>query len=207
MRRARLFGKNTTQKRFTALVEQQAPGLYRLAYARLGNRHDAEDVLQATFLKAYRNFGTFKEGTNAQCWLATILINTVRDHIRVLKRLPAITSTDDETLDQSALEDTAAADPSQALIDQEIDPQLQKALQTLPEVFLAPVLLRDLHDLTYQEIARVLDVPIGTVMSRLSRGRRLLREKLKGSTLSRDGVATSSANAGTSAGGRSNEVR
>jgi len=163
------------------LVESHASGLYRLAYGRLGNRQDAEDVVQDSFVKAYRAQSSFKEGTNAEAWLTTILINTIRDHIRKVTRAPSVLSIEEAKDAGVQLPDKQTAGVEQALIDSELDPELQAALQSLPDAFLTPVLLRDVHDLSYQEIAGVLDIPMGTVMSRLSRGRQMLRDKLKNS--------------------------
>ena len=180
-----MFWQSHRDKKFTVLVQNQAAGLYRLAYGRLGNRQDAEDVLQETFLKAYRSIGTFQDGSNAQAWISTILVNTIRDHIRRLRRQPAAVSLEEASdSDASLLEDAQTSGPEQTLIDSEIVPALQRALQSLPDAFLMPVLLRDLHDLSYARIAQVLDVPMGTVMSRLSRGRQMLRDRLKESELS-----------------------
>jgi RNA polymerase sigma-70 factor (ECF subfamily) len=163
------------------LVESHASGLYRLAYGRLGNRQDAEDVVQDSFVKAYRAQSSFKEGTNVEAWLTTILINTIRDHVRRVTRTPSVLSIEEAKESGVQLPDRQTAGVEQALIDSELDPELQAALQSLPDTFLTPVLLRDVHDLTYQEIAGVLDIPMGTVMSRLSRGRQMLRDRLKNS--------------------------
>ena len=149
--------------------------LYRMAYARLNRAEDAEDVVQETYLKAFRAFDTFREGTNAKAWLIRILLNTIRDHVRKENRtLPVIPL--DETIQIS---NQHSSSPEQQLCANEIDSQLLEALQALPEIFLAPLLLRELQSLSYQEIANTLDIPIGTVMSRLSRARDLLRSKLE----------------------------
>lgn len=162
------------QRQFKEITYGYFDGLYRLAYARLSNAEDAEDVVQETFCKAFRAFDSFREGSNSKAWLVRILVNTIRDHIRK----------DSRTLQAVPLDEAIHApisrhpSPEDQLTENELDPELQAALQSLPESFLSPFLLRELHGLSYQEIANVLDVPIGTVMSRLSRARDMLRKKL-----------------------------
>lgn len=147
-----------------------------MAYARLSNAEDTEDVLQETYLKAFRAFDSFKEGSNAKSWLIQILLNTIRDHIRKENRnLTAV------LLDENAqVLNQHSPSPEQLLCKNEFDSPLLEALQSLPEAFLTPLLLREIQSFSYQEIASTLDIPIGTVMSRLSRGRDLLRKKLIG---------------------------
>lgn len=162
------------QKRFKDLTYGYFESLYRMAYARLGIAEDTEDVLQETYLKAFRAFDTFREGTNAKAWLIQILLNALRDHIRkeyrTLQAVPL-----DETIQVTSQQFPS---PEQQLCANELDSRLLEALQSLPEIFLTPLLLRELQSLSYQEIASTLDIPIGTVMSRLSRARDLLRNKL-----------------------------
>lgn len=179
-----MFWRNPKEKQFRALIDREAPALYRLAFARLGNAHDAEDVVQECFLKAYRSINSFREGTNVHAWLTTILINTIRDHIRKVTREPSVSSLDEETEDGPIqIPDPTEVGPEQRIIQGELDGVLLKALHSLPDSFLMPVLLRDLHDYSYQQVAQVLDIPIGTVMSRLSRARQMLRAKLKGESI------------------------
>jgi RNA polymerase sigma-70 factor (ECF subfamily) len=174
-----LFWKTGKQSKFQQLVNDHAAGLFRLAYAKLGNRQDAEDVVQEAFLKAYRGFDSLKEGGNTNGWMVTVLLNTMRDHIRQRVRTPVVSLDEESEGRKHEIADAATPGPEQLLIEAEIDRDLENALRSLPEQFLTAILLRDFHDLSYQEIARVLDVPVGTVMSRLSRGRQLLRDKLK----------------------------
>lgn len=162
------------QRRFKDLTYGYFESLYRMAYARLSNAEDTEDVLQETYLKAFRAFDTFREGTNAKAWLIQILLNAIRDHIRKEHRtLQAIPL--DETIHVTSQQFPS---PEQQLCANELDSHLLEALRSLPEIFLSPLLLRELQSLSYQEIATTLDIPIGTVMSRLSRARDLLRNKL-----------------------------
>ena len=139
---------------------------------------DAEDLVQDTYLKAFRASGQFERGTNLKAWLFTILHNTFRNMRRHSARNPV--DVDSETVERAV--DAVALDhtPEQLLTRDTLDADLQAALDALPEAFRQAVWLRDVEEFPYAEIARMLDVPIGTVMSRISRGRRLLYERLAG---------------------------
>ena len=137
---------------------------------------DAEDLVQETYLKAFRAAGQFDRGTNLKAWLFTILHNTFRNLRRHDVRSPV--DVDSETVEQAA--DLLAQEhtPEQLLTRDTLDADLQAALDALPDSFRQAVWLRDVEEFSYAEIARILGVPIGTVMSRISRGRRLLYERL-----------------------------
>jgi len=162
------------QRKFKDITYGYFDGLYRMAFARLSSAEDAEDVVQETYLKAFRAFDTFREGTNSKAWLIRILVNSIRDHIRkdgrTVQSVPL-----DESIQSS---NSHFPNPEELLCRNEIDPELQSALRSLPETFLTPFLLRELQALSYREIATALDIPIGTVMSRLSRARDMLRKSL-----------------------------
>jgi RNA polymerase sigma-70 factor (ECF subfamily) len=158
--------------------------LYRLAYSRLGNAQDAEDVIQETYLKAFRGFAAVRDRSSAKNWLTQILINAVRDHRRREKRV--VKTVDLETLDEELLNDSNQCSPEEALCRSEIDPLLLRALTGIPESFLTPLLLREIYESSYDQIASILDIPIGTVMSRLYRGRRMLRHALSPETIADD---------------------
>ena len=136
---------------------------------------DAEDLVQDTYLKAFRSSAQFERGTNLKAWLFTILHNTFRNMRRHDGRSPI--DVDSELVEQAA---NAAheLDPEQILTRATLDADLRAALDGLPESFRQAVWLRDVEELSYAEIADVLDVPIGTVMSRISRGRRMLHDQL-----------------------------
>jgi RNA polymerase sigma-70 factor (ECF subfamily) len=138
---------------------------------------DAEDLVQDTYLKAFRSAHQFERGTNLKAWLFTILHNTYRNMRRHDVRSPV--DVDSEAIDRAA--DAAASErtPEQLLTRATLDADLQGALDDLPEAFRQAVWLRDVEELSYAEIAAVLDVPMGTVMSRISRGRRMLFEGLQ----------------------------
>ena len=137
---------------------------------------DAEDLVQDTYLKAFRASAQFERGTNLKAWLFTILHNTFRNMRRHDGRNPI--EVDSDVVEQA--EDLAAQDhsPEQLLTRATLDADLQAALDALPEAFRQAVWLRDVEEFSYAEIADMLQVPIGTVMSRISRGRRMLYERL-----------------------------
>lgn len=150
--------------------------LFRLAYARIGNTQDAEDIVQDTYLKAYRAFAGLRQRDRIKSWLTHILINTVRDHRR--KGLRAVPTIDiSEMAEDSVYEPTQISSEEQLCRD-EIDPMLSNALQSIPDTFVTPLILREIHGASYEEIAQILDIPMGTVMSRLFRARSLLRNAL-----------------------------
>ena len=132
------------------------------------NAHDAEDLVQETFLRAYRGFDRFQPGTNIRAWLFTILHRVRADAFRRAGRSP-------RTVEMIA-EGPAVPAPQEALASGAED--IERALAALPEVFRVAVVLRDVEELSYDEIAAALAIPVGTVMSRIHRGRGLLRTAL-----------------------------
>jgi len=149
--------------------------LYGTALRLTRNGSDAEDLVQDTYLKAFRFADSFERGTNLKAWLFTILHNTHRNRRRHGSRDPV--DIDSEVVD-AAPDAGEARSPEDLLLRATIDADLQAALDDLPERYREAVWLRDVEELTYQEIASALDVPMGTVMSRISRGRRLLHDHL-----------------------------
>jgi RNA polymerase sigma-70 factor (ECF subfamily) len=154
--------------------------LYATALRLTRSPSDAEDLVQDTYLKAFRAARQFQPGTNLKAWLFTILQNTFRNARRDRGREPV--DVDSETVERAPVR-ADAPDPEQRLIAQSLDAELREALDALPPAFREAVWLRDVEDLAYAEIAQVLDVPMGTVMSRISRGRRLLQQALQASRL------------------------
>jgi len=151
-------------------------GLYGTAMRLTRRPQDAEDLVQDTYLKAFRAAKQFERGTNLKAWLFTILHNTFRNKIRHDGRNPV--DVNSETVEQAA---DAAGDertPETLLTRATLDGDLQSALDGLPEAFRQAVWLRDVEEFSYAEIAGIVGVPIGTVMSRISRGRRLLHDGL-----------------------------
>jgi RNA polymerase sigma-70 factor (ECF subfamily) len=160
----------TRDERFEAEVLPHLRSLFGTAYRMTGNAHDAEDLVQETFLRAHRAFDKFEPGSNARAWLHTILVRVRTDLYRRSKRRP-------ETVELVG-DGPGVAAPQDALASGRED--LERALLSLPEVFRDAVVLRDVQELSYAEIAAALGVPIGTVMSRIHRGRALLRQALAG---------------------------
>jgi RNA polymerase sigma-70 factor, ECF subfamily len=153
-----------------------ADALYRSALRLTRNTAEAEDLVQDTYLKALRAGHRFEPGTNLRAWLFTILMNTYRNTRR--DRARDVVEIDSDVVEQAEMRSGAGGTPEQELLRQTLDADLQAALDGLPEQFREAVWLRDVEEFTYAEIAEMLAVPAGTVMSRISRGRRLLHERL-----------------------------
>src|SRR5690348_17313729 len=151
--------------------------LYGTALRLTRRPQDAEDLVQDTYLNAFRASHQFERGTNLKAWLFTILHNTFRNMRRNLVRNPI--EVDSEAVDRAADDTAGEHTPEQLLTRATLDADLQAALDALPDSFRQAVWLRDVEELSYAEIAQVLAVPIGTVMSRISRGRRALYEGLQ----------------------------
>jgi RNA polymerase sigma-70 factor (ECF subfamily) len=150
--------------------------LYGMALRLTRNPADAEDLVQDTYLKAFRSAGQFQRGTNLKAWLFTILHNTWRNRRRDTRRDPV--DVDTAIVEQATAASAPQATPEDLLMSRTLDADLQAALDALPDVFREAVWLRDVEELSYAEIAAVLDVPLGTVMSRIARGRRALYDRL-----------------------------
>jgi RNA polymerase sigma-70 factor, ECF subfamily len=144
--------------------------IYRTAVGLLGNRDEAEDLAQDVFLQAWKSFHRFEPGTNMRAWLHKILVNRAHDFRRKLFRLNQFGNKDDE------IEDIQA---EVQVPDHLSNRQVVDALSKVPAPFRETIVLADVREFSYQEIAGMLGIPIGTVMSRLSRGRKLLRSALE----------------------------
>jgi len=176
-----MFGRPTpADPAFADEVLMHLDPLYATAMRLTRNRPDAEDLVQDTVVKALRFASQFKRGTNLRAWLYTILHNTWRNRRRDASR--EAVDVDSERVEQAASgpDGPIALDtPERILLRGTLDADLQDALDSLPEAFREAVWLRDVDEFTYAEIAEMLAIPIGTVMSRISRGRRLLFERLR----------------------------
>ena len=168
-------------------AEQAMPymgALYSAALRMTRNPADAEDLVQETYLRAYRGFGGFTEGTNLKAWMYRILTNTYINSYRAKQRRPDETELDEgEDLylfrRLGGLEAVHAGRSAEdELMDFFTDAEVKQAIEDLPEGFRMAVLLADVEGFSYKEIAEMLDIPIGTVMSRLHRGRKALQKQL-----------------------------
>ena len=169
-----------TPDAFSAEVLGLLQPLYATALRLTRHRANAEDLVQDTMVKALRFRDRFEAGTNLKAWLYTILHNTWRNRRRDAAR--STVDVDSEVVDEAASLPgglLALETPERILLRETLDVDLQAALDELPAAFREAVWLRDVEEFTYAEIAAMLDVPIGTVMSRISRGRKALFERLK----------------------------
>ncbi|HMD47248.1 MAG TPA: sigma-70 family RNA polymerase sigma factor [Acidimicrobiales bacterium] len=172
------------QARFSELTMEFMPALYSAALRMTRNRADAEDLVQETYLKAYRGFGGFTEGTNLKAWLYRILTNTYINSYRAAKRRPEVADVEDveDLYLYHRLATTDGNGPGRSAEDEALDSftddEVKAAIESLPEAFRMAVLLADVEGFSYKEIAEITDVPIGTVMSRIHRGRRALQKAL-----------------------------
>ena len=170
------------QADFEGDAMQYAGQLYSAALRMTRNPADAEDVVQETFLKAYRAYDTFKAGTNLKAWLYRILTNTYINRYRKAQRRPSeveLGELQDLYLFKRIGESSGASvSAEEEVLARFVDTDVKQALESLPEHFRMPVLLADVEGFSYKEIAEILDIPIGTVMSRLHRGRKALQKKL-----------------------------
>jgi len=154
--------------------------VYTAALRLIRDRDDANDLVQETILRAYRSFHQFTAGTNCRAWLFTILYNNFRDQYRQKNREhPCCSSEIEQELEAHILRDYApSGNPEELLSDRMLGRRIASVLQELPEEFREAVILVDVQELNYQEVAQVLGIPLGTVKSRVSRGRALMRTAL-----------------------------
>lgn len=172
------------QAQFAEQAMQYMSSLYSAALRMTRNPSDAEDLVQETYLKAYRAFGTFKEGTNLKAWLYRILTNTYINSYRARRRRPEQTDLDEveDLYLYRRLGGLEAANAGRSAEEQVLEHftegDVKAAVEALPDQFRMAVLLADVEGFSYKEIADILEVPIGTVMSRLHRGRKALQKTL-----------------------------
>jgi RNA polymerase sigma-70 factor (ECF subfamily) len=152
--------------------------LYRAALRLTGQRADADDIVQETFLRAFKSFHRFNPGTNCRAWLFTIMRNAFLNRVRAAGREVLEDDMDRHELERTLLAGLEVPGPEEAFFQTVLHGDVDRALKKLPLAFREAVILADLEGLSYREIAEVLGCPVGTVMSRLSRGRRLLRAAL-----------------------------
>ena len=169
---------------FAERAMEYAPQLYSTALRMTRNAADAEDLVQETMMRGYRSFETFEEGTNLRAWLYRILTNAFINRYRSKQRRPVETDLADvedlylykrvATLENAAV--TLSAEDQ--FLDLFTDDEVKSAVEDLPDTFKLPVILADVEGFAYKEIAEMLDIPVGTVMSRLHRGRKAMQKQL-----------------------------
>ena len=172
------FGKDavdTKVRTFELTMWPHMRAAYNLARWLVRNDHDAEDIVQESFMKAYKAQESFR-GSEAKTWMLSIVRNTAIDFMRRYKASPTT------TLSEPGYEPKDdAPDPERVLLQQTRRDQVRQAISHLEPEFREPIVLREIEGMSYKEIAAVLDIPMGTVMSRLSRARNLLLVELRGS--------------------------
>ncbi|MFW5968888.1 MAG: sigma-70 family RNA polymerase sigma factor [Persicimonas sp.] len=175
-------GDESKMQVFQETAMEHLDELYATALRYTKNEKDAEDLVQETFLKAYNNWDRFEQGTNCRAWLFTILTNTFINKYRRKKKEREILNSDDlKPIEQFFFnrERTNFYDnPEREAVHKAFSSDVKEALESLSEEFRMVVVLADLNDFSYKEIAHILGCPVGTVMSRLFRGRKMMRQAL-----------------------------
>ncbi|HEY7711587.1 MAG TPA: sigma-70 family RNA polymerase sigma factor [Candidatus Entotheonella sp.] len=175
------YRSESTREEFESLALEHFDALYNTAMRLTRNPGEAQDLVQETFLKAYRFFHRFKPGTNIKAWLFTILRNTYINAYRKASRQQQQVDFDQVApfyADPSATSAWTNRGSVEELLHYLVQDDVKRALEALPDEYRMVILLADLEDFAYKEIADIVGCPVGTVMSRLFRGRRLLRKSL-----------------------------
>lgn len=175
-----LAAKDPRHAEFEAQAVPHMEVLYNYALRTTGNSDDANDLLQETYLKAYRFWDKFEQGTNLRAWLFRIMKNTYINQYRKDAKEPDTVDYDEVEGYYNIIRDDSSDDNDlqRKMFGQLLDDDVTKALETLPEEFRTAVILSDIEGMTYEEIAEFLQIPVGTVRSRLHRGRKLLYTQL-----------------------------
>jgi len=169
---------------FEEVALPHSDALYNLAFHLTRNGKDAEDLVQETFLRAYRFFDSYQPGTQIKAWLFRILRNTFINRYRAQRARPAevdfarVEAGYEQAIDSVFLEEHRPVSPERHVMDSVLDDEVRQAVADLPEEYRTVVVLALMEDLSYKEIASALSIPVGTVMSRLHRGRRALQARL-----------------------------
>ena len=179
--------ENNRRKEFEDIAMEHIDSLYSMAIRLVFNKEEAEDLVQETYLKAYRFFDTFQKGTNIKAWLFKILRNTFINKYRKTVNLPSEIFYEDvesvnsnlsykQESDSGELTDTLESKYSE--LGNLMEDDVKRAIDSLPIEYKEAILLSDVEELSYNDIAEITNVPIGTVKSRLNRGRKLLQKSL-----------------------------
>jgi RNA polymerase sigma-70 factor (ECF subfamily) len=170
------MNRETQRNQFVDTMMPFSDQLHSYGYYLTGNREQAADLLQETYMRAFRFFDKFEEGSNAKAWLYTIMKNTFINSYRQTKRMPIPVEFNEEVFSHRGDRSTDEMDDA---VEHMLSDEVVNALSSLPEKFKSIVILRDIEDMPYEEIAEVLNIPIGTVRSRLHRARSVLFSRLK----------------------------
>lgn len=166
-----LPGRRQRKSQFEQYALPFMPEVYRLA-RQMSDEHRAQDLVQETYLRAWKYFASFKPGSNCRAWLFHILHNVWRDQWRRLRLEVPLTDEEEASIEPYY-------DWEDDFISDEPSPEFARALSQVPDVYRWAILLADVEELSYQEIAQVMNCPIGTVMSRVNRGRRTLARLIR----------------------------
>ncbi|GJQ48356.1 ECF RNA polymerase sigma factor SigH [Candidatus Kuenenia stuttgartiensis] len=178
---------NDTRKEFEELTMPHVDSLYNMAVRMSMNKEDAEDLVQETYLKAYRFFNTFQKGTNVKAWLFKILRNTFINKYRKTISSPGEVFYEDIELVSSYVSNNNEPDTKESIdtlkskvesLDDILGDDIKNAIDSLPIEYREAIIYSDIEELTYKDIAEIINVPIGTVKSRINRARSLLRKNL-----------------------------
>lgn len=183
------YGKSAFKADFERLAIPHLHSLYTAALYLTKNEHEAEDLVQETCLRAFRFFHKFEAGTNCKAWLLSIQRRLFINRYRKMKAQPELLDWERIDRDYDALlsqQHRDESNPETVVSSRMLGSQLQDAIKDMPEEFRLAIILVDIEELTYEEAARVIDCPIGTVRSRVSRGRRILQVALEDRGLKRE---------------------
>jgi RNA polymerase sigma-70 factor (ECF subfamily) len=176
----------TTNHDFETVALPHLDALYRTARRVIGNTTEAEDVVQETYLQAWKSFHRFQAGTNIRAWLFKILFHVAAHHRQKLYRVK-LTDLEENNLIETLADESA---PLATISDRINDKEVLRAFAEIPQPFRAVVMLADVQEFSYKEIGEILQIPIGTVMSRLNRGRKALRAALQSTHIAASFIAS-----------------
>jgi RNA polymerase sigma-70 factor (ECF subfamily) len=180
----RIAEQERDRVRFEEEVLELSDQVYRVARRLVSTREEAEDLVQDTYARAFRSWRSYTPGTNLRAWLLRILTNLNIDRGRREQRAPAMQPMEEgDYFLYNKLEESGGSDDEERVVDRLSQEGVVQALSAVPHDFRDVIVLVDIGDFSYQEAAQILDIPIGTVMSRLHRGRRVLKSELAEATV------------------------